>query len=199
MTIYTPTHLLTPLGHEIFLVNNVLEPDLCQHIIQVTKTFQAGTAGILVNTVDNRIRSSNLLQLGGSDPLLRSTNELLFNKLAIVQNLLYETYGIKFPYAEPCSVLHYREGHFYKRHVDNILLSSRFQELEQGIPTRDVSVVGYLNDGFEGGETYFDRQDIKVNPKAGSILVFPAYFTHPHESLPVRKGEKYALTSWLFH
>lgn len=193
------THSLTPLSNEIFLIKQVLEPELCQHIIEVTEAFQIGTAGILMNTVDNRVRSSDLLQLGGSDPLLRSTNELLFNRLAIVQRLLNQTYGIKFPYAEPCSVLRYRVGQFYKRHVDNILLSNRFQEVEQGIPTRDISVVGYLNDDFEGGETYFDRQDVRVKPKAGSVLVFPAYFTHPHESLPVRKGEKYAFTSWLFH
>ena len=192
-------HTLIPLSSDIFIVNDVLEPEVCQHIIEVTEACQLGTAGILVNTVDNRVRSSDLLQLGGSDPLLRSTNELLFNKIVIVQRLLYEAYGIKFPYAEPCSVLRYREGQFYKRHVDNLLLSSRFQEVEQGIPTRDISIVGYLNDGFEGGETFFDRQNVKVKPKAGSVLVFPAYFTHPHESLPVIKGEKYAFTSWLFH
>ena len=193
----TPT--LTPLGNEIFLVKNVLDPSLCKHIIDITKTCELGSAGILINAIDNKIRSNDLLELGGSDPLLNSTNQLIFSKLVIVQNLLYQTYGVKFPYAEPCSVLRYREGQFYKRHVDNILLASRFQEVEQGIPTRDISIVGYLNDGFEGGETYFDRQGVKVKPEAGAILAFPAYFTHPHESLPVVKGEKYAFTSWLFH
>lgn len=193
------SHTLLPLGNEIFLIPDVLEPEVCQHLIEVTAAFEAETAGILLNTVENRVRNSDLLKLGGSDPLLRSSNELLFHRLAIVQHLLSQTYGMKFPYAEPCSVLRYREGQFYKRHVDNVLLKSRFQEVEQGIPTRDISIVGYLNDGFEGGETYFDRQDVKVQPKAGAVLVFPAYFTHPHQSLPVLKGEKYAFTSWLFH
>ncbi|PSB09291.1 iron-regulated protein [filamentous cyanobacterium CCP1] len=194
-----PLPKLTPLGSEIFLVKDALDPAICQHILEIAKTCEFDTAGILVNTVDNSVRQSDVIELGGSEPLLYSTNQLLFSKLAIVQTLLFQTYGVKFPYAEPCSILRYREGQFYKRHVDNILLSSRFQEVDEGIPTRDISVVGYLNDGFEGGETYFDRQDIKVRPEAGAILVFPAYFTHPHESLPVTKGEKYAFTSWLFH
>lgn len=180
-------------------MRGVLEPNVCQHVIEVATTCQFGAAGILVNTIDNEVRSSDLLQLGGSVPLLQSTNQLILSKLSIVQTLLHQTYGVKFPYAEPCSILRYREGQFYKRHVDNILLSSRFQEVEQGIPTRDISVVGYLNDGFEGGETYFDRQKVKVKPEAGAVLLFPSYFTHPHESLPVLKGEKYAFTSWLFH
>lgn len=193
------THTLTPLGHEIFLVRGVLEPTLCQHIIKITQTCQLETAGILINTIDNDIRSNHLLQLGGNHPLLHSTNQLIFSKLLIVQQLLFQTYGVKFPYAEPCSVLRYQAGQFYKRHVDNILLSSRFQEVEQGIPTRDISVVGYLNERFKGGETYFDRQDIKVTPETGAVLVFPSYFTHPHASLTVTEGEKYAFTSWLFH
>jgi prolyl 4-hydroxylase len=190
---------LTPLGSEIYLVKNALDSAICQHLLEITKTCTFNAAGILVNTVDNAVRRSDVIELGGSDPLLQSTNQLLFSKLAIVQNLLFQTYGVKFPYAEPCSILRYQEGQFYKRHVDNILLSSRFQEVDEGIPTRDISIVGYLNDDFEGGETYFDRQNIKVKPEAGAILVFPAYFTHPHESLPVIKGEKYAFTSWLFH
>ncbi|NJR38796.1 MAG: 2OG-Fe(II) oxygenase [Leptolyngbyaceae cyanobacterium CSU_1_4] len=193
------THVLTPLGNEIFLVKNVLEPTLCQHIIQSVESAQFQAAGILIEKVDNQVRSNDLLHLGGRDEASRSLNQLMLSKVAIVQNLLFQTYGIKFPYAEPCSILRYRKGHFYKRHVDNILLSSRFQEVQEGIPTRDISIVGYLNDGFAGGETFFDRQNITVQPQAGAVLAFPSYFTHPHASLPIRRGKKYAFTSWLFH
>lgn len=190
---------LTPLGHDIFLVRHLLAPSLCEHIIQVAECCSFQPAGILLEAVDRQVRSNDLLKLGGAEPLLRSTNDLLLGQVAIAQSLLFQEYGIPFPYAEPCSILRYREGQFYHRHVDNLLLSSRFQELEQGIPTRDISVVGYLNETFEGGETHFDRQGITVTPEAGAVLLFPSYFTHPHESLPVKQGQKYAFTSWLFH
>lgn len=192
-------HQLTRLGDEIFLVEGLLDPSLCQHLIQIAETCEFQSAGILIESVDNEVRSNDMLKLGQSNPLGDSTNQLIMMRLAIAQGLLFESYGVRFPYAEPCTILRYREGQFYKRHVDNLLLSSRFQEVEQGIPTRDISVVGYLNDGFEGGETYFDRQGVTVQPQAGAVLLFPAYFTHPHASLPVRKGQKYAFTSWLFH
>jgi prolyl 4-hydroxylase len=193
------THTLTRLGDEIFLVENLLDPSLCQHLIQIAETCAFQSAGILIEQVDNEVRSNDMLRLGQSDPLGDSTNQLIMMRLGIAQELLFKSYGVRFPYAEPCTILRYREGQFYKRHVDNLLLASRFQEVEQGIPTRDISVVGYLNDGFEGGETYFDRQGVTVQPKAGAVLLFPAYFTHPHASLPVRRGQKYAFTSWLFH
>lgn len=189
---------LTRLGNEIFLIEDVLDAVVCQQMIETANCNGFDSAEILIKQVDNQIRNSDLIALGDSNPLLESANKLLHSKLSVVQKLLYQEYGIKFLYAEPCSILRYKEGQFYKRHVDNILLASRFQELEHGIPTRDISVVGYLNDDFEGGETYFDRQNVRVKPLAGAVLVFPAYFSHPHQSLPVTKGQKYAFTTWLF-
>jgi prolyl 4-hydroxylase len=230
-----PTYTVTPLGEEIFLVNDLLSPALCQQLIQLTQACehqgQLKAADILIETVDNQIRSSDLLRLGrshksqlgkshksqlgkshkshksykshksqqGDDPQLETANQLLLEQFAVIKQMLLQVYGVRFPYAEPCTILRYRPQQFYKRHIDNILLGSRFEELEQNLPTRDISLVGYLNDDFVGGETYFDRQDVKVKPQAGAVLVFPAYFTHPHASLPVLEGEKYAFTSWLFH
>lgn len=194
MTSYT----VTPLDNDIFLVKSLLEPSLCQQLIQLSQAQKLQAADILIETVDDQVRSSDLLRLGGANPILEAANQSILNQLSIVQQLLFQVYGIKFPYAEPCTILRYRSGQFYKRHVDNILLASRFEEIEQGLPTRDISIVGYLNHNFEGGETYFDRQDLKVKPEAGAVLVFPSYFTHPHASLPVLQGEKYAITSWLF-
>lgn len=195
MTAYT----VTPLDSEIFLVRALLEPAFCQALIQLTQQAPLQSADILIETVDNQIRSNDLLRLGGENPALAAANQQILNRLAVVKQLLVQVYGVKFPYAEPCTLLRYGSGQFYKRHIDNLLLESRFAEVEQGLPTRDISIVGYLNDNFEGGETYFDRQDVKVVPEAGAVLVFPAYFTHPHASLPIRSGEKYAFTSWLFH
>jgi len=194
MTSYT----VTPLGEEIFLVKSLIEPVLCQQLMALIQQHQQA-AGILIETVDSQIRSGDMLRLGGEESKLADANRMLLDRFAVIQQMLVQLYGIKFPYAEPCTLLRYQPGQFYKRHIDNMLLGSRFEELEQGIPSRDISIVGYLNAEFEGGETYFDRQEVTVTPEAGAVLVFPAYFTHPHESLPIRKGEKYAFTSWLFH
>jgi prolyl 4-hydroxylase len=187
------------LGAEVLLIENLLEPSLCAHIVEVAECAHFAPASILMATVDADVRSSGLLPLDLKNPLLKSTNDLLIGKISVIQQALFTCYGVKFPYAETCSILRYLPGQHYKRHVDNVLLSSRFQEVEQGIPTRDVSVVGYLNEDCGGGETLFDRQNIKVKPQIGSAIVFPAYYTHPHQSLPVTRGRKYAWTSWLYH
>jgi len=189
----------TDLGHEILLVENLLDPILCQHIIQVAECLEFDPAKILMGAVDGEVRSGGLLPLDGPEPLKQSTQDLLYGKIKFIQALLFDRYGIHFPQVETFSILRYQAGESYRRHVDNLLLANRMMELAQGIPTRDVSIVGYLNQDFEGGETYFDRQDIKIRPQTGTVLVFPSYFTHPHQALPVISGVKYAFTTWLYY
>lgn len=191
--------VLEPLASDIFWVKGLLEPSVCQHVMDVAECAPFELAGLELGTTDSQIRNNDLLYLDRPEPLLQSTNQLLLGNVSVIQRLLFEHYGIRFPHAEACSILRYRQGQSYRRHVDNLLLGSRLEEAERGVPTRDVSVVGYLNDDFEGGETYFDRQDLTVRPLQGAALVFPSFFTFPHQALPVKRGQKYAFTTWLFH
>jgi hypothetical protein len=55
----------------------------------------------------------------------------------------------------------------------------------------------YLNDVEEGGETEFYYQDLKVSPKAGRMVIAPAYFTHTHRGNSPISNDKYILTSWV--
>lgn len=62
---------------------------------------------------------------------------------------------------------------------------------------RFVSIVAYLNDVESGGETEFMYLDRKVQPKEGTIVLFPAGWTHYHQALPPLSGSKYVLITWL--
>ncbi len=192
-------HTVKDLGSEILLFENLVEPETCDHLMEVAEFCQFESATILIGSVDTSIRNSGILTFDRRNAIQKAANQLLATKITVIQETLAKTYGVQFPQAEPCSILRYSPSQQYKRHVDNILLGSRIQEVEQGVPTRDVSIVGYLNDDFEGGETFFDRQGIKVKPKKGSAIVFPSYYTHPHQSMIVRSGRKYSWTSWLYH
>jgi hypothetical protein len=54
----------------------------------------------------------------------------------------------------------------------------------------------YLNDVEEGGETEFIYQSKRFSPKAGTMLIWPAGFTHTHRGNPPLKGVKYIATGW---
>ena len=55
----------------------------------------------------------------------------------------------------------------------------------------------YLNDGFDAGETEFLYQQRKIVPKAGSLLIAPAAFTHTHRGNRPAGADKYIATSWI--
>ena len=54
----------------------------------------------------------------------------------------------------------------------------------------------YLNDVTDGGETEFPTQDKKFQPRAGDVLIWPAYWTHPHRGIVSESQTKYIVTGW---
>lgn len=55
----------------------------------------------------------------------------------------------------------------------------------------------YLNDVIEGGETEFLYQNTRVKPKQGTLVIWPAGYTHPHRGNPPLIGAKYVMTGWI--
>ena len=60
-----------------------------------------------------------------------------------------------------------------------------------------VSLVGYFNDDYEGGELWFRLQNLNIKPQAGDLYVFPSTFMYPHQAKKVLSGTKYSLVTML--
>ncbi|MDE1897641.1 MAG: 2OG-Fe(II) oxygenase [Xanthomonadaceae bacterium] len=55
----------------------------------------------------------------------------------------------------------------------------------------------YLNDVAEGGETEFCDLHVRVQARAGRLLMFPPYWMYQHAGLPPLSGDKYILSTYL--
>ena len=86
----------------------------------------------------------------------------------------------------------YSVGDYLSPHHDHI--RDFFQGQFRGIPV--TSVVGVLNDDFEGGEFVFWREH-SVKIKKGHVLAFPALYLFPHEVTPVTSGVRYSWITWI--
>ena len=84
----------------------------------------------------------------------------------------------------------YSVGEGIKEHVDHI--HSLFDGERKGIPI--ISIVGTLNDDYEGGE--FLINDEVIDFKQGDMLIFPSCFLYPHMVKPVIKGTRYSWVLW---
>lgn len=85
-------------------------------------------------------------------------------------------------------VLKYPSGSQYRMHIDH--------HRDNG---RVLSLVGWLNDDFEGGELYFDHLDLTVPCQAGSLIMFPSSYVYRHAALPIKENSldiKYSFVTW---
>ena len=61
---------------------------------------------------------------------------------------------------------------------------------------RLIALMVYLNTVTDGGQTRFPTQNISFSPKVGDILMWPAYWTHPHHGIASPTQTKYIITGW---
>ena len=86
----------------------------------------------------------------------------------------------------------YAENKKMALHADHI--HSMFDGKRKGIPI--LSVLGVLNNDYEGGEFYL--VDEKTELSKGDIIIFPSNFMYPHKVEPVTKGTRYSYISWIW-
>lgn len=65
-----------------------------------------------------------------------------------------------------------------------------------GAPKRFLTWMLYLNDVHATGSTEFLYQKIETIPRKGTLVIWPAAFTHIHRSNPNLQEDKYIATGW---
>lgn len=111
---------------------------------------------------------------------------------------------LKLPVAqmEPPQIFHYAPGQELRPHVDYLQRSDRLAQHYQG--DRIATFLLYLNEDFDGGETWFVRPDLKLKGQTGDAIYFanvgPDGAGDPeslHAGLPPTRGEKWLLSQWV--
>jgi hypothetical protein len=65
------------------------------------------------------------------------------------------------------------------------------------VERRVLALILYLADVPEGGETQFAYQGAGVSPTAGSLVVFPPFWTHLHRGATPKSTTKYNITNFV--
>tara|TARA_B100000287_G_C20424004_1_gene698713 strand:- start:185 stop:790 length:606 start_codon:yes stop_codon:yes gene_type:complete len=100
--------------------------------------------------------------------------------------------------------LYYGVGQEYQPHYDDFAEGSKYLKNEQKFGGQRLSsILIYLNDVEEGGETWYPNLNLQVKPETGKLLYHTNYSNGKrlesglHGSKPVIKGEKWALVCWI--
>jgi prolyl 4-hydroxylase len=108
--------------------------------------------------------------------------------------------NIEYNCLEDIQITKYQKDQYYKEHWDFFNVPPINNETNDRIAT----FIMYLNDGFEGGETYFPDLDLRVIPKTGSAIYFQYNYQGfvknlktKHIGETVTAGTKYIATIWI--
>jgi len=93
---------------------------------------------------------------------------------------------------ETCQIQKYKkgEGHYESWHVEVENLKSS---------ARSFSMIVYLNDVYQGGETGFLYPEIKIKPSKGGLVIFPSSFPFVHCGFKPISNDKYIIATWLVY
>jgi prolyl 4-hydroxylase len=137
--------------------------------------------------LDFKFKKSNIVGTDEKSETIKESWQYLYDRM----NAAVEDYTKLYPmekleYWESINLIKYYPGNHFQSHADD---GSSYKSV--------VSLVGYLNDDYEGGELSFDAYNIKIKPQAGDLVIFPSNFMFIHKAWPVIEGIKYSIVTML--
>lgn len=182
----------------VVLLDNLLSAEECDELIRLSQAKLTRSA-----IVDPTTGKSEVIEARSSYGTYFSTNENDFiskldNRIATVMNWPVEN-------GEGIQILNYNVGGEYKPHFDYFPTdeSGSAPHLSRG-GQRVSTLIMYLSDVEESGETIFPSIGLSVTPKKGSALYFEYCNSlgqvDPltlHGGTPVKKGSKWIATKWM--
>jgi prolyl 4-hydroxylase len=176
------------------IIPNIITEKQNRDIIEYASTrfSPSVVGGGFTNVVDSTVRKSQTAWMSKENPIIRDLIEGICNK-----------HNLKFENCEDMQIVKYEKDNYYKEHHD----SFPFYEpdfISQG-GHRVLTTLIYLNEDFEGGETWFPALKLTVKPRRNSAVVFHPLDSknircHPkalHGGNPVKSGIKYICNIWI--
>lgn len=171
----------------IVVLGNVLSHEECDELIQLSKDRVERSKIGNTRTVDGLRTSSSVF--------LEETHDVVTR----VEKRVSQIMNIPVEHGEGLQILNYKPGQEYKAHFDFFSASARPVK-----NPRISTLVMYLNDVEEGGETYFPKLNLSVSPQKGMAVYFEYFYDNQelndltlHGGAPVVIGDKWAATQWM--
>jgi prolyl 4-hydroxylase len=182
-----PSNLL-----EISVVRDFLNPSECAAMIALIDKERIPSQLLSPNS-DPEFRTSESCNLQPGHPIVRK-----------VEDKITDLTGIPYSHGETVQGQRYAIGQQFKAHHDFFHTDQPYwPEMERSGGQRTWTAMVFLNTPEGGGQTVFEKADIKVTPRAGNLLIWnnldgvgvPNPFSL-HRAMPVTAGTKYVVTKW---
>ena len=152
-----------------------------------------------VGTVDSQTG-----EVGGMERDSRVTRQVVlgkqqatFNKMVnkLWLDVVEPERDVRIEWFEQPVLLNYVKGGHYAPHADAEYFDNQ-QQLWCRQMDRDLSMLLYINDEFDGGGLHFASFNFRYAPRVGDLGIFPSDHRYIHQAEKVTRGTRYCIVSW---
>ncbi|MGZ9113079.1 MAG: prolyl hydroxylase family protein [Brevundimonas sp.] len=186
-------------GPAIFAFDGLLAPDVCDWMIARAEAIAEPALVYDPDTGEGRRESVR------TNTAAQFDLERMDVVLALVRERIARAAGLPVAGLEWTQVLHYAVGQTFDWHVDWLDPATpgyAADLIARG--QRIATLLVFLNDDFEGGETAFEAGGLRHRGRKGDALLWANTLPDGsidrrtrHAGLPPTKGEKWVLSQWL--
>ena len=176
----------------IRVYENALDLSKCEQYLNL---FEEKKENVSLNGKDRHepLPNSSWLELNLNESLQGDEFKGLISKLHYYKGVYEQDCGIKVPLRMPDGLAPLTMKRYQANSDDSFEVH---YDSVGNTCTRYLVFLFYLNDVEDGGETVFVDLDVKVAPKAGSLLIFPPYWNYRHAAMPAISNDKYILSTY---
>jgi len=177
----------------IQVYENAFEPEVCDFLIQF---FDSQTQ--LHERIENDSRP-NFTQINLTENFKISSDVKLIHDIIIKNAFAYRDEYYEFVDKRVFPESHAFEQFRIKKYNPGgtDMFNTHVDVQDYASARRYLSYLWYLNDVDEGGKTIFSG--LTIQPKKGTLLMFPPLWMFPHKGEPPISGPKYILTGYLHY
>lgn len=182
----------------VHIIENYLSPELAH---ELTNFANQRNGDQLMMIDEKQSTPDNIVRVADDRRITERVD--LGDRVAQINDIVKEAFvtfadrffGVTLDWYESPDLMRYRAGGRYVRHADSENMDLQNQTWSKVID-RDLSLLIYLNEDFEGGELTFCNFNYRLRPRAGCAVIFPSDHRYMHEAETVTQGVRYAIVSW---
>jgi len=121
------------------------------------------------------------------DKIPKEILEMLYKVFMIAHQKSIDLYGVQINPLDryKFNLFKFVEGFSLNPHIDTLSVESNH-----------IASVYYINDDYTGGEINFPDHNLKIKPKANSLIIFPGNENYTHEVYKVVGKDRYSSSKW---
>ena len=190
--------------------HNAVDSSLCENLIikllsEPTGFFSAGKTGLGVMP---HIKKSSDVQL--SDPSVLSKikireydffknaeTDIITRLTSCVHEYIHTYKSLEMTDIELTGLQiqrYFQNEGFYKSHIDS---AAWMHNTDGHDKARILAVILYLNTIEDGGETFFEYQDVAIKPEQGKVVIFPTDWSYVHGGKVPYSSDKWISSSFV--